>query len=382
MDRPRALLLDDGDLDRVFEALVRAGLEPVRYSGEDVRDGLPMPCELLVTNGGHTFGMPALAVASPGPAPTWVCIHNQDFAPLRDRLTDLGVHYLVQANTDDRTLDLFLRGLLHRGPDRRREPRLPIGCDVHWTWKTHRREKATLLDLSPRALRLVTGCELPVGAMIDVELPAQLSGEALDVTARVERCSTGTGVDGERVEVLLAWDELEPERRARIEELVRGDRIGPRVAPLAPRPYVDGDGIPDWDSMVADAERRDGTRRVYREHVDAFGEHGTIGALGCDLSERGLCIEPIGDAGVGEGESLTLALHAGDADEPLLVSGVVHRRNTDGSIVVVFGELDADQHERIGRILAALPALSSLGSDVGAAANSANRVVAAEILGD
>jgi hypothetical protein len=245
MDRPRVLILDDGELDRVYRALERAHLAPLRICGDDIQDGLPMPCELLVTSGARTLRMPCLNVASPGPAPTWICVHTQDFHPLRDRLRRLGVHYLLQASADDRTIGLFLGQMLYTGNKHRREPRLPIGCELTWTWKSRTDQKAALLDLSPRGVRIAMHEELPVGAVLDLKLPVQLAGEAIEVSVRVARCEPAHAADGERFEVLLLWDELEPERRAWIDQLVSRNRIGPRVAPLAPRPYVDGSVIPD-----------------------------------------------------------------------------------------------------------------------------------------
>ena len=245
-DRPAVLLIDDGELDRIHEALVRTcpGVSVMRASGDEACDGLPMPCDLLVSSSRRTLSMPELRASSPGPAPTWVCLHTQDFHPLRERLRRLGVHFLLQASASDRTLELFLGQLLHRGSERRREPRLPIGCEVRWRWKGRDDSKGTLLDLSHRGIRIATHehGELPIGAIVGVELPAQLTGETIDIVARVERCETARTRDGERLEVLLVWDGgdhldgLEPHERAIIEELVESRRIGPRVAALAPRP--------------------------------------------------------------------------------------------------------------------------------------------------
>ena len=84
MDRPQVLILDDGELNRHCLALQQLGVEPMRVSGNDIRDGLPTPTRLLITNGRHTLAMPQLAVPAAGGGPTWICVHTQDFHPLRE----------------------------------------------------------------------------------------------------------------------------------------------------------------------------------------------------------------------------------------------------------------------------------------------------------
>ena len=148
MDRPEALILDDGELDRHCRTLQQLGVVPLRVSGRQVRDGLPMPTSLLITNGRHTLTMPQLTVSGLGSAPTWICVHTQDFHPLRERLRSLGVHYLVQSHASESTLDLFFAQLAHEGTNRRKEERLPMGCTIQIQWQRRAPRKARLCDLS------------------------------------------------------------------------------------------------------------------------------------------------------------------------------------------------------------------------------------------
>jgi len=378
MERPRALVLHDGELDRITAALERAGVEPHCAKASDVRDGLPMPCDLLISTGKRTLAMPALRAGGGGPAPTWICVHTQDFHPLRERLRALGVHFLVQATIEDRPLELFLSQLLHRGEERRREPRLPVGATVELRFKG-RRDKPTLVELSASAARIETAEELPVGAIVELELPTQLAGKPLALSAQVARCEEIESRDGVQREVLLRWHEISPIERQVVDELAAGKRVGPRVAALSPAPYIDGTGIPDWGALEQQAERRSEPRREYRQHVDAFAPAGVVPAIGRDLTLRGVCIETGKPNSLAVGDELTLALHAGGREEPVLASARVDRRNADGSVALSFRSLDDTARRGLERILGSLPVLSSLSAGSDASRGDGERIVAAEL---
>lgn len=361
MDRPRVLILDDGELGRLYVALRRRGLDPMRVSGDDIEDGLPMPSDLLITSGRRTLSAPALAVSGAGGAPTWICVHTQDFHPLRERLRGLGVHYLVQSGASETTLDLFFGQLLHKGGERRSEKRMPIGCEVHWSWTNRTQHKAVLLDLASRSLRIEAAEELPVGALVEIELPAELAGDAVGIHALVDRCKATPDKSHGRWEIALLWDSLEPSERELIDSLASGRRIGTGITPLQTLPYVDGTGIPDWDEMARAADRRSDPRHRYSERVDAFPANpGTdpIRALGCDLSARGMRIGPAAQLEVGA--DLTLALYGGNQTEPILIEARVERRHPDASLGLVFTLLDSTTRLAIDRVLEALPCVASM----------------------
>src|SRR6266403_1636788 len=88
--------------------------------------------------------MPALAGSG---QPLWVCVYDQDFLPLRERLRDLGVHYLVSGELAPHAFELFLRQLLNRGDERRKVRRIPLHCDVEIA-VGRERTMARLLELS------------------------------------------------------------------------------------------------------------------------------------------------------------------------------------------------------------------------------------------
>jgi hypothetical protein len=368
MERPRVLLLDDGELSRIYVTLRRMGLDPVRVSGDEIQDGLPMPKDLLITTGRRTLSTPELAIAG-SRAPTWICVHTQDFHPLRERLRALGVHYLVQSTASDAALALFFSQLLHPGNERRTAPRLPVGCEVRWSWRSRARHKAMLLDLSAQGIRLETADEIPVGARVDIVLPGELMGEETAVTAAAERCDPiDAGVNStnpaDRWDVALLWGQLERSDRQRIEAVAAGRRIGTRITPLQPQRYVDGTGIPDWEAMARAGDRRHSQRHRYQGHVDAFRSApgtGPIATLGRDLSGRGMRIEPVQDLEVGS--DLTVAIHAGDQDEPILLEARVEHRHPDGSLGLAFTLLDARTRSAIAAVLEALPSVALLSAD-------------------
>jgi hypothetical protein len=323
-----------------------------------------MPTDLLVTTGRRTLSAPQLAVKGGG-SPTWICVHTQDFHPLRERLRALGVHYLVQSSASDATLDLFFAQLLHKGGERRIEPRLPVGCQIRWSWKSRARQKAELLDLSARSIRIGAGEEIPVGARIDITLPGELVGDEMSVGALVDRCDPSAESDARGPwDVALLWDSLEPNERELIDGLASGRRIGTRITPLQPRPYADGAGIPDWEEMARAGDRRGTQRHEYDGHVDAFkAAPGSkpIGALGRDLSARGMRISTAERLEVG-GE-LTVAIHGGNHSDPILVEARVERVHPDGSLGLAFTLLDAATRDAIEGVLEALPSVALLAAD-------------------
>ena len=357
MECPQALILDDGELDRHCVALQQLDVALERCSGAEIRDGLPRPTDLLITNGRHTLALPELVCASADRPPTWICIHNQDFHPLRERLRGLGVHYLVQTHASDATLGLFFAQLVHPGQDRRALERVPVGCEVQLHWKHRTPHKALLRDLSPRGLRLAAPEELPIHAPVEVVLPAELAGSAVTLSAVVERCERGES----GWEMALLWGILQPDQQALIDALTAGRRAGTRVTPLQSRPDVDGTEIPDWDQLARDADRRATPRHVYYGHVDAFPVepgHAPIAALGRDLSERGMRIGPV--RGLAPGTDLTLALHAGNDMEPILVEARVAHRHPDESLGLTFRMLDAATRNSISRLLEQLPCVAAI----------------------
>lgn len=360
MNRPRVLILDDGELDRLDATLRRLGLAPLRVSGDEIEDGLPMPSDLLITTGSRALSGPQLA-ATGNRVPTRICVDTENSHPLRERLSELGVDYLVHSNTSDASLDLFFTQLLHSSSERRTEPRQPLRCEVRWSWRNRTQQKATLLDVSTGGIRLDTADEIPVGAQIEIDLPSELAGDAVALPARVDRCDPVSASGSQRWEIALLWESLERSERRLIDALSAGRHAAMRFRPLQPSRYVDGAGIPDWDEMARVADRRGAPRHRYDGHVDVFGATpgtGPIGVLGRDLSERGMRIEPVRELEVGS--ELTVAIHGGNQSDPLLLDARVERRHSDDSLGLSFTLLDSATRAAIAELLDTLPRVASL----------------------
>ena len=128
---PSVLLLDDGELEQVHQILRRLGADYVRLQGEEVGSAVPKPRDLLISSCRWALEMPQLESSEDEPHdPVWVCVHGQDFLPLRQRLRELGVHYLVHAALDQESLRLFLLQLVNRDLQRRKQLRIPLGDSI------------------------------------------------------------------------------------------------------------------------------------------------------------------------------------------------------------------------------------------------------------
>jgi hypothetical protein len=235
---PSVLVLDDGELDHVHRMLKRIGADYVRLQKGEIRGTLEKPRDLLVSSRNRTLDMPRLESPEEAPAdPVWVCVHNQDFLPLRQRLRELGVHFLVHTALDQESLRLFLLQILRRDIDRRGQVRLPLSESVQWRSPEFGLEPAKLTELSSDVCRIVSARPAEPGAETSILLPAALGGvERLELQGRVVRCSECEPLSGGRAfSIVVQLDELEPEARAQVGRLVSGRQIGTRVTPLAER---------------------------------------------------------------------------------------------------------------------------------------------------
>lgn len=150
------LVLDDGDLEPVCRILEDLGVDFVRLSGDAIPRSLERPRDLLVTSWRRALDLPEFRGGYEGCSddPTWVCVHELDLMPLRDRLRAWGVDFLVDLGVDGEALRLLFLQLLHRGAGKRREPRLPL------TQRTPSRygggeRRAELVEVSQNGARIL-----------------------------------------------------------------------------------------------------------------------------------------------------------------------------------------------------------------------------------
>jgi len=304
--------------------------------------------------------------ASETDGPAWLCVNNEDFFPLRDRLRERGVHYLVQMTTGDEALRLLLQQILYRGTNRRSVNRLPMDCPVDVTIDAGETRHATLIELSSDGCRFECGRALEEGTRLSVEIPNSLGGIEFEIFGQAIRSESQR--DGKDV-VVMQMGDLQPEVRAQLEAIIRGDRIGTRVTPLAALPerepdvYIDGTGIPDWDDVAREADRRRHPRRPYLQPVetasgrDAAGSHS---AMGVELSVEGMRIVGLPDVAVGS--EVRVALHSNVGAEPIALEATVLRDDGD-SVALQFRSVTPELREQIEALMDEKPSVENLQAD-------------------
>jgi hypothetical protein len=369
------LLLDDGELDRVHQMLKRLGVDYVRLQSHEIRRVVEKPRDLLISSCERTLEMPQLESSEDVPPdPIWVCVHNQDFLPLRQRLRELGVHFLVHAALDQESLRLFLLQLLHRGPDQRGQLRLHLGDVIQCGAVDAELEPAKLVDLSSDMCRILSARSAEPETAIRVVLPEALGGgEKLEMQGLVVRCAECESPSGGPMfSIVVRLDDFDPEVGIQIEKLVRGEQIGTRVTPLAerssgepgPHAHEPRDELPEEPAVAetaTTAERRRHPRWGYGRRVGIldFGDSDALQtALGHDLSVEGVRI--VGHTGPEVGSELTLALYGGRREEPVVVEATVLRDDGGKGLALTFNSVSDDQRRALEKLCSGLASLECL----------------------
>jgi hypothetical protein len=366
-ETPSVLVLDEeGQLERIETLVTRLGVDCVRWLGGS-DDLPPQPRELLVTTGAKALKMSAPeGWASEADGPVWLCVHGEDFFPLRDRLRERGVHYLVQMATGDEALGLLLQQLLYRGTNRRNVNRLPMDCQVDVKIHDAEKSRAKLLELSSEGCRFECGRALEKGTPLSVKIPSSLGGVELEIFGEVIRSESQRG--GKDV-VVMQMAELESTVRAQLEAIIRGDRIGTRVTPLAavperePDAYIDGTGIPDWDEAARQADRRRHPRRPYPHPVETAPGRGTgesYSVMGVELSIEGMRVVGLPDTTVGS--QVRIALHSNVGADLIALEAAVLRDDGD-SVALQFRSVTPELREQIEALMDEEPAVDALQAD-------------------
>ncbi|MBW2543126.1 MAG: PilZ domain-containing protein [Deltaproteobacteria bacterium] len=370
------VLGEEDELARIQTLVIRLGVDSVHWRG-DSHEEPPQPRELLVTTGTRALQMDSIGDSAPETdAPIWLCVHNEDFFPLRDRLRERGVHYLVQMTTDEEALRLLLQQILYRGADRREARRLPMDCQVDIELSDGESSHAQLLELSREGCRFECGRVLEVDTRLSVKIPHSLGGCALELSGHVIRSeSQRSGRDV----IVMQLEELEPEVRDQLEAIIRGERIGTRVTPLAavperePEAYVDGTGIPDWEEMAMSGERRRHPRRPFPHPVetvpakDAAESHSVMGV---ELSVEGMRVVGLPDIEIGS--EVRVALHSNAGAEPIALEATVLRDDGD-SVALRFRSVSHELREQIEALMEENPSVHDL------QAGPSERIVMSEV---
>jgi hypothetical protein len=369
---PSALLLDDGELDDVRALLDGLEAQVDHLRSKEVAAERVHSYDVVVSTVGRARAL-ADCIDARGPAgrPIWIAIHGQDFLPLRARLRELGVNFLVRSSADPEVLRLLLLHALYRGPERRSAPRLPIGasvsCHVEGDWHA-----VTLVDLTPEGCRLTSPQPVAPGSPILVVLPADLAGGApLELGGRAVRveCDGDDAAEDER-QVAVEFDEAYPECTRRLRAIVEGKAIGTAVTRLAEHTRPLGElsqpsasaETQEEEILLDAAERRRSARVAYERRVTALAGEATKVILGRDLSVEGMRVEP--ESGLKLGTQFRLGIYGRAREEPIIVSAFVARDDGRDGLAIRFHPGETERR-RLEELVSALPAIESLSSGPG-----------------
>jgi hypothetical protein len=371
---PKVLVIDDGELDRVQAVLERMSIDWLRCAEPESGIELENPSDLIISSGPRTMRMPALAGSGD---PIWLCVYDQDFLPLRERLRDLGVHYLVSGELAPHAFGLFLRQLLNRGEDRRQLRRIPVHCDVEVVTR-RTRGAARMLELSRESCVFATSVALEPGEHLTLRFSGEHAGRSVhDIAGGVIRANPVRGEPG-RITAVVGFDALAPRESAYLHELLAGNVLGTQVTPLREEPGSAPEQIaaeswlgPRFEDVQPDrVERRGAVRQAYDRRVEAVrwaGASEPQAWLAKDLSHTGLCVTAASPLPLRT--QLSVALYGRSREEPLFVRAEVVRREGD-EMGLRFVQLSADQGAALDRLLRAAPSVEDLG-----VARSARHVV-------
>jgi hypothetical protein len=349
---PKVLLLDDGDLARIQLMLADLEVELEHLRGEVIREDLEEPRDVVIATVKRILALEGSVDLAELPGkPVWIAVHSQDFLPLRVRLRKLGVHFLVQTSVGSEALRLLLLYSRYRGPEKRGEPRLPVGSPVVCRDAGDSPFAAELLDLAPDGCRLLSTHPLKPETALSVGLSSKLaSGEELSLPGRILRVEPHRG--SERDLVTVAFDELADEALELLGAILEGKVIGTVVTRLGddlseetapatmsrrPAPEPAREAAPEPSPQHAAPQGlpphpRDNRRISYPRRVTALLGGGEQIILGRDLSVAGMRSEPLPEFPVGT--ALELAIYGPSGAEPVLVQAVVSR--DDGPLGTVF----------------------------------------------
>jgi hypothetical protein len=390
---PSVLIVDDGELDRVHRILEKLGADPIRMRATAIRSSIEKPRDLLIMSWNPTRELPALHDNSEGTEPTRVCIHSQDFLPLRERLRELGVNYLVQSALDDQSLRLFLLHRLHPGPERRADVRLPLGGNVI-VRVGEEEERVKLAELSGSVCRVMMPREVPLDEAVTVVLPRGLGGEQkLELTGRVIRSAEAEAIGGRAsFSTVVRFEGLDGPTSEQLAKIIGGQQIGTRVTPLQPRdaslddtkrshsaaqggreaesPSTPEAVVPSG-STPGENDQREAARLSYGRKVALVDEGGVL-ALGRDLSTSGVCITGAPPTAVGT--QVTLALYGDPRGEPVVVEATVMRADAD-ELGLRFAELSTGQRDAITSLMLGPSMVESLSSNAQDGRRIVSRVI-------
>jgi hypothetical protein len=395
--RPKVLVLDDGDLGRIRQALAKSKVDLEHQQGEVLVDDLEGPYDAVFATVKRTLAFEGSVDLTTLPGkPVWVAVHGQDFLPLRVRLRKMGVSFLIQTSVGAEALQLFLMYTIHQGRDKRGTPRLPVGLEVTCREEDGDPFQANLLDISQDGCRLVSDHPVLPGAVVAVDLPAELSaGEEYTLSGPIQRAEPLR--KSARSLLTVSFEHLDPESLKLVEAILAGKVIGtvvtrlgeelaeetapttvipkpapkttpappkpaePRSKSAAPRPKSATPRPQPAEPRPEPQKPKRQRRVVYSREVTALMGGSQFVVLARDLSIGGMRGEPLPELQIGT--KLELAIYGPSGAEPVLVQAVVARDDGPAGTIFHFASIPSGERTRLEQIVARAPEIRSLEED-------------------
>jgi c-di-GMP-binding flagellar brake protein YcgR len=352
------LLIDDGDLESVRALLEQLGADFERLSGSSARVPVPRPETLLVTTAALARRLAIKrAVDAAVPRATWIAFVESEPPAENGPLQAAGFDFLIREPVHPAALRVLLLRALFRGSEARRAPRVACGHPV--TFKTgFWRQKATLVDLSPRGCRLLVAKPLKEKSELTLQIPKELAGgrmlELAGHAVRVVAAERECGREGETI-VGVRFAPVEGETRTRLRALLAERVLGPAILSASaanPTPAVAG---------LKRRPTRVHKRAAYDRKVTAMDGNDGYMLMCRDISVGGMRIEPVD--GLVVGSRLELAVQLSPREEPFLVDATVLRDDGELGLALQFAWIAPEDQERLLELLENLPSIEGLQPD-------------------
>jgi len=351
---PSVLLLDDGELDEVVNLLEDLGADFQRIRGGALEGVAPAARNLVIATSRRAIAHlepPAVDddCADPAKQPVRVAVVREDSRQLRTQLRLLGFDFLVRLPVHTEALRLLLLRALFQGPDRRRSARLPVGVDTRMG-NGKRSHDVTLCEISRYGCQVISPFEEPVGMGIELDLPAEITGQGpVALSGRVVRQSAKPNDSEDPLYAIAvefgALDESAKECLEHMLQLYGGES-------------TQENGKPDLEEEEPEFERRSLRRTPFGREIMAFSHAAHRTLIGKDVSLGGMRIEP--RPGLVPGETLRLAFFGSCYDEPFTISARVTRNDGAQGVAVQFDPMPPEVEVQLEQLITGLPPIESL----------------------
>ena len=374
--RPKVLVIDDGELGRIREVLGEFDVDLEHLRGHVIRQDLEGSFDVVIAAVKRILEFEdSVDLAELAGKPTWVAVHGQDFLPLRVRLQKMGIHFLVQSSVGSAALHLLLMHVLYKGSEKRAASRLPVGSAISVSDDQGRPFRADLLDLTQDWCRLVSDRSSEPETALSVEFPPKLAGgQELSLPGRVLRSDSISGSN--RYLLTVVFDDLDPGPLELLHGILEGKVIGtlvtrlgdslsehtasltiPSAAAREETPSPDVSAVPQNEYP----HQRRNPRVEYTRHVTVLLDGDQCVVLGRDLSLEGMRADPI--PGLTVGTEIELAIYGTSGAEPVLVQAFLARDEGPRGTVFRFNSMADWDRPRLENIIANVPEIHQLSGD-------------------